>query len=167
MNLKYYKMLTMDDRFPDQEMVEVEPANGDYLLKAEVQPIIDAYEKMIAKLIEYKNDARQSCELRIKNTDTYVSIYAIPKRKLPLHINIYEADTPEHHLISCRLSGDDPFEKDLAICMKLLYDEEFDVYTYKNIGYTDGSADTTASLLALAGLINESNQASEAVYSSD
>jgi hypothetical protein len=157
----------MDDRFPDQEMVEVEPANGDYLLKAEVQPIIDAYEKMIAKLIEYKNDARQSCELRIKNTCTYVSIYEIPKRELPLHINDYDADSPHHFLISCRLSGDDPFEKDLAICMKLLYDEEFDVDTYKNIGYTDGSADATASLLALAGLINESNQASEAVYSSD
>jgi hypothetical protein len=167
MNLKYYKQVYSDDRYDDQEIIEVEPADGEYLRKEEVQPIIDAYEKMIAKLIQYKNDVRTSSELRVKNTDTYVSIYAIPKRKLPLHINLYEVDTPERHLISCRLSGDDPFEKDLAICMKLLYDEEFDVDTYKNIGYTDGSALTVSALLNIAGMTTESTQASDAVYSSD
>jgi hypothetical protein len=167
MDLKYYKLLTMDDRYPDQEMVEVEPAEGEYLLKAEVQPIIDAYEKMIAKLIEYKNDARQSCELRIKNTDTYVGIYAIPEKELPLHINDYEEDTPERYLISCRLSSENPFEKDLAICMKILYDEDFDVETYKNIGYTDGLALTVSTLLNTAGMTTESNQASDAVYDFD
>jgi hypothetical protein len=168
MNLKYYKLARTDDRYDDQEMIEVDPANGEYLRKDEVQPIIAAYEKMIKKLIEFKDVVRQSSELRIKNTDDFnFWMNKCPEIELPLRINTHPADSPIHFLISCRLSGEDPLEKDLFRCMPLLYNEEFDYEDYKNIGYTDGSADVTASLLKIAEMPKESNEASDATYSTD
>lgn len=164
----YYKLLTMDDRYPDQEMVEVEPENGEYLRKDEVQPIIDAYEKMIERLMVFKREARVSCELRIKHTDSYdYWMNKCPEIELPLRINTHPADSAIHFLISCRLSGEDPLEKDLARCMPILYDEEFDIDTYKSIGYTDGTAEVTASILKIAGMDRDSTEASDAIYSSD
>lgn len=167
MNLKYYKLARTDDRYDDQEMIEVDPANGEYLRKEDVQPILDVYKKMIEKLIYFKNDVRDNIIYRIKDTDLYKAIQAIPKNSLALFINEYEADSAGHLFITCKLQGDDPFEKDLAKCIEVLWNTEFDMEAYKNIGYNDGLAYVTSEMLKILGMEKESTQAIDSTYDFD
>jgi len=129
--------------------------------------IIKAYYAMRDKLLTYMRDVRFNSEQRIRHAEPFKKISEIPEDKLPLYINTHEEDSPEHFFIQCRLSGDDPFEKDLGKCLELLYNEEFNMETYKNIGYNDGVASITASLLEAANMPEQSTAASEAIYTFD
>jgi len=124
-------------------------------------------DSLVKKLLELKDDVRDNVEYRIKETSIYKELQAIPQDKLPLHINDYEQDSAKHFIIKCRLSGEDPFKKDLAKCSEILYDVEFDVEAYCNVGYNDGLATSVSMLLSIAGLEDEAKQALEATYSCD
>jgi hypothetical protein len=165
MDLKAYKLIRTDDRFNDQEMVE--SPDGDYLLKADVEPLLKAYYAMVTKLRFYANDVRDNMEYRIQNSLEYIKLMDIPDEEIPLHINNYDTDSYQHLILSCRLSGEDPVKKDLAKCITLLWDVSFDSEAYKNIGYNDGLASATSSLLDEAGLKEESIRVLDATYSSD
>lgn len=120
-----------------------------------------------AKLLELLNDVRFNAEDRIKETEIYQEIAAIEDIDLPKHINDYPAGSPGHHIISCRLSGEDPFEKNLSLCMQILWDVEFDYEDYQNIGYNDGQAVTLSIMFNALGMKEEATQAMEATYKSD
>lgn len=119
------------------------------------------------KLLELLNDVRFNAEDRIKETETYQEIDAIEDIDLPKHINDYTAGSPGHHIISCRLAGEDPFEKNLSLCMQILWDVEFDYEDYQNIGYNDGQAVTLSIMFNALGMKEEATQAMEATYKSD
>lgn len=125
------------------------------------------YEALISELLRQKEDVRDNTMYRIKETEVYKKIQAIPHNELALHINDYEPDTTGHLLISCRLSGDDPFEKNFNKCIELLYDVAFDMDAYRNIGYNDGLATLTSILLKIAGQDKDADAALEAAYNLD
>lgn len=158
-------LVRTDDRFNDQEMIE--DIDGKYMLHEEVEPIIRAYNKLVMKLIAYKDEAREYITNKIKNTPTYKEIEKLKTEDLPLHINDYDSDTTEHFFLSCRLQGEDPFQKDLSRCIELLYDVEFSMEEYKNIGYNDGTAIATHYLLKEIGMNEEADQAFQATYAFD
>jgi len=122
---------------------------------------------LVKKLIELKEDARYNIACRVKDSSAYKEVESIPENELPLHINDHDPDSPKHFLISCRLSGDDPFEKDLCKCVEILYDVEFNMDSYREIGYNDGLATSVSMLLDIVGMEKEANQAREAIYSCD
>lgn len=165
MNLKSYKLIRTDDRYDEQEMVEA--PDGTHYLKEDVEPILKAYYALIAELIRYKDDVRDNMEYRVKESAPYKELMGLPDEELPLRINAWYDDSPQHFIISCRLSGDDPIKKDLAKCIELLYDIEFDMDAYKNIGYNDGLASATSSLLNIVGMKDEAAQAIDATYNLD
>lgn len=119
------------------------------------------------KLLELLNDVRFNAEDRIRNTELFKDIGSIEEIDLPKHINDYPVGSPGHHIITCRLSGEDPFEKDLSLCMQILWDVEFDYEDYQNIGYNDGQATTLSILFNALGMKTEATQAMEATYNSD
>lgn len=119
------------------------------------------------KLLELLNDVRFNAEDRIRNSQVYQEIAAIEDIDLPKHINDYYTGSPGHHIISCRLSGEDPFEKDLSLCMQILWDVEFDYEDYQNIGYNDGQATTLSIMFNAIGMKEKVTQAMEATYNSD
>jgi hypothetical protein len=145
----------------------IEDIDGKYMLHEEVEPIIRAYNKLVMKLISYKDEAREYITNKIKKSQAYEEIGAIKTEDLPLHINDYDSDTTEHFLLSCRLQGEDPFKKDLPRCVELLYNEEFSTEEYKEIGYNDGTAVTTHYLLREIGMDDAADQAFEATYAFD
>jgi hypothetical protein len=165
MDHKTYKLVRTDDRFEEQEMVEA--PDGTHYLKEDVEPIIKAYYALIEKLLYYKNDVRDNMEYRVKECASYKEIMGFPDEELPLRINAWNEGSPQHFLISCRLSGDDPLTKDLSKCIELLWDVEFDMEAYKNIGYNDGLASVTSTLLDIAGMKDEAAQAIDATYNFD
>lgn len=124
-------------------------------------------DSLVKKLLELKEDVRDNMEYRIKEASEYKELMEIPQDKLPLHINDYDPDSAKHFIIKCRLSGEDPFKKDLAKCSEILYDVAFDMEAYTNIGYNDGLATAVSMLLNIAGLEKEATQALEATYSCD
>lgn len=155
--------MRVDDRSDDRELLE--SPDGDYLAKEEVQPILDAYKAIIEKLLYYKDDVQDNTVYRIKETYLYKELQAIPEEDLGRYINKYPTDSASHFFISCRLSGDDPFEKDLLKCVGLLNDIAFDIEAYRNIGYNDGLASLTSTLLTIVGMDKEATQAIDATYS--
>jgi hypothetical protein len=125
------------------------------------------YDALISELLRMKEDVRDNVSYRIKETETYKKIQAIPQNELALHINEYDPDSPGHLLVSCRLSGDDPLERDLSKCVELLYDVEFNMESYMNIGYNDGLAGAISTLLKTVGLDEDADKAMEAIYKFD
>lgn len=119
------------------------------------------------KLLELLNEVRFNAENRIRNTEEYREIAAIKDIDLPKHINDYPAGSPKYYIISCRLSGEDPFEKNLSLCMQILWDVEFDMEDYQNIGYNDGQATTLSMMFNALGMKEEATQAMEATYKFD
>lgn len=120
-----------------------------------------------SKLLELLSDVRGNAEERVKESPLYKEIEAISDRDLPKHINDYPTGSAGHHIISCRLSKEDPFEKDLSRCIEILWDVEFDMEDYQNIGYNDGMATTLSILFNALDMKQESTRAMEATYSSD
>lgn len=112
-----------------------------------------------------KLEARFCTADRVRETQDYKKLEAIPKKDLPLHINEHDPDSPSHFIIQCRLSGDDPFEKNLNKCAQILWDQEFDVETYKNIGYNDGLATAVSIIFDTLSMNEDSSNVIEAVYS--
>jgi hypothetical protein len=125
------------------------------------------YNAIIKELLRQKDDVRDNTTIRIKDTEVYKKIQDIPKKDLALHINEYNPDSPAHFLITCRLSGDDPFKKDFNKCIELLYDVEFNMEAYRNIGYNDGLAVLTSILLRIAGFEKDADAAIQATYNAD
>lgn len=114
-----------------------------------------------------KMDSRFCISDKIRNNSDYKELMAISKRDLPKNINIYDPDSPHHFIISCRLSGEDPIEKNIAKCIELLYDQEFDVEDYKSIGYNDGQASAVSRVFDALGMNEDANQALDVTYSFD
>jgi hypothetical protein len=119
------------------------------------------------KSLELLNEVRFNAENRIRNTEEYQKIAAIKDIDLPKHINDYPVGSPKHHIISCRLSGEDSFDKNLSLCMQLLWDVEFNYEDYQNIGYNDGQAVTLSIIFNALGMKEEATQVMEATYKSD
>lgn len=119
------------------------------------------------KLLELLNGVRLNVELRVRDTETYQEVSNFKDIELPLHINNYSEDSPEHFIISCRLSGEDPFEKDLSRCVQILWNVEFNMEEYQNIGYNDGQATILSILFNALGMEKEATQAMEATYNYD
>lgn len=119
------------------------------------------------KLLELLNDVRFNAEDRIRNTGLFKEIVEIKDIDLPKHINNYRVDSPGYHILTCRLSGEDPFEKNLSLCLEILYDESFEMEEYRNIGNNDGRATVLSILFDVLGMEKESIRAIEAVYSVD
>lgn len=163
MDLKTYALRRVGNLTDEQEIIE-DPTGG-YYLKDEVDLKLKAYNEIIKKLQYYTSDVRENMEYRVKGSTRYLELFNIPDNKLPLFINNWCVDSPEHFIISCRLSKEDPFKKNLNKCIELLYDVEFNMEEYKNIGYNDGLATLTSILLDIAGYGEEARQAIDATYS--
>jgi hypothetical protein len=110
----------------------------------------------------------------IQEQESYIELQEIPYHKIPYRMNTCHEDSYAYHFLSCRLSNEDPFEKDLPKCMSLLYDISFDtdLYSsvskeeYKNIGVNDGKIIIIESLLSLMGLEKEAQEISKAIFTS-
>jgi len=119
------------------------------------------------KLITYKNDVRDAIAYRIKQTAEWKRIHEYPQNELAKHINDYDEDTPQHFWISCRLTGEDPLMKGLGKSIPILYDEEFDCESYRNIGFNDGMAIAVMNLFDILDMQEEASDTFEAVYDDD
>jgi hypothetical protein len=122
---------------------------------------------VIKMLQTIKMDSRFCIADKIRNNSDYKSLMDITDRDLPLHINDYDPETPQHFIISCRLSGEDPIEKNLSKCIELLYDQEFSYEDYKNIGYNDGQASAVCRVFEALGMNEDAKQAIDATYNFD
>jgi len=113
------------------------------------------------------NDIRDVIANRVKETPEWVLISNIPQNELPKHINDYGEDTPQHFWISCKLSGEDPIKKNLSKCIPILWNQEFDCETYRNIGFNDGMAIVVTNLFDILGMEKEASETFEATYNDD
>jgi hypothetical protein len=114
-----------------------------------------------------KMDSRFCISDKIRNNPDYKELMAINKRDLPKNINNHDPDSPHHFIISCRLSGEDPIEKNLSKCIELLYNQEFSYEDYKNIGYNDGQASAVSRVFEAIGMNEDARQAIDATYNFD
>lgn len=103
----------------------------------------------------------------ITQTSTYQDLDNIEKDDIPLHITDLIPGTFQHHILKCRLEGTDPLEENLSLCMQILWDTEFNVDDYRNVGRNDGQIDILSLLLKKLDMHTEAEKVSEAQYTID
>jgi len=143
----------------------VESPDGEYILKKDVQPIIDTYNKIKDELLNEKDIAINYIISIIKNQEDYEELQDIPVDEIALHINNYDKDSYEFHFLFCRLANENPFEKNLGKCTELLHDQEFNVEDYREIGKNDGVINILFRLFNIIGLEKKAKEVYQAIYS--
>lgn len=103
------------------------------------------------KIYKLKDDTRDFMVDTISSQEAYKDLMGIPVDEIPLHINQYSQDSYQYFILTCRLKGKNPLEVDITRCIELLWDCEFSVDDYKEIGYNDGMIDTLNLLLRILG----------------
>lgn len=142
----------------------VESPDGEYILKKDVQPIIDTYNKIKEELLSQSENAQAFIINTIKNQEDYEELQDIPVDEIALYINKYDKESYEFHFLFCRLANKDPFKENLRKCMYLLYYQDFDTEDYPKIGKNDGAIHIISKLLSLMGLEEEAEKVSQAKY---
>lgn len=119
-------------------------------------------------LIEIVDGCYDYIRERVIKTDTYREIERIPKDGLPLHLNDYEDGTAAKYIFSCRMTGEDPLsEENLPKSLQLLYDQEFNIDTYRNIGVNDGQLAAVSFLARKLGDDVLAEKAGAIIYKDD
>lgn len=142
----------------------VECPEGEYILKKDIQPTLDAFNKIKKELLSEKDNLINFIISTIKNQIDYQELQSIPFEEIALHINEYDKGSYEFFFLSCRLSNEDPFEKNIGSCMYLLFNQSFDTEDYQRIGVNDGKIEVVSYLLSLIGLEKEAEEVSQAKY---
>lgn len=118
---------------------------------APVEPTVTVPKKLIDKIYEMAGDVRDNMILTIKSQERYKELMDLPLNEIPLSIHQYPDDSYQQFILRCRLEDKDPFEVDITKCIELLWDCEFSVEDYKEIGYNDGMIGVINILLDIVG----------------
>jgi hypothetical protein len=149
---------------PSQEdSTMIESPDGEYILKKDIQPILDTFNKIKEELHSERDNVIDFIKNLIKSLNDYEELQDIPFEQIALHINNYNPDSYQFYFLSCRLSNKDPFNN-IGSCIPLLYDQNFDVVEYREIGKNDGVIEILSRLLNIIGFEKEAKEISKAIY---
>jgi hypothetical protein len=89
--------------------------------------------------------------LIIKSQESYKELMDLSLDEIPLRTHQCLDNSYKHFILKCRLENRDPLEVDITRCIELLWDCEFSVEDYKEIGYNDGMIGVLSILLHIIG----------------
>ena len=123
--------------------------------------------KLKQTLLALKDDARDAMVSKIKESDSYVHLMGIPHNRLAMYINDYPIHSAKHFILKCRMEDVDPIKADLSKCIELLWDQEFGVEDYREIGFNDGMIHVLSKMFDALGMEVASKEVLDFAYNLD